>query len=361
MGETDSSSSSIWQEIEQSESYLVCSIYEEAATLASSIVRQLKGSNISDNNEAFDENELFDMLESAGMVFVQALNQLGRTSAILNELKVLFVSATAIPVQVLLTGACFQISGASSAGVREFLEEFLSNWSLVDGQHYVLVGAEVDVDVQDGCDRRCIMEVDKYMEVVEVYAVTLLGTTLKDMDNAISWVEKSALPEERRQVLLRRLHSLYSLKTINSSQVSAVMHENNHEAHYSSSKELNGFEGSPKGLEANYLPPGENNTKQTILKLSRRVDPCLWWFRSVNLKFGNVRVVVTNGKILLGFLFLLTYYVLRRKGATLNGLVRRQVSAAKKAMVDLWQLAFSYQVNPLAAVQPLPTATRGGR
>lgn len=31
----------------------------------------------------------------------------------------------------------------------------------------------------------------------------------------------------------------------------------------------------------------------------------------------------------------------------------------KKALVDLWQLAFSYQVNPLAAVQPLPTATRG--
>nr|TKR97758.1 uncharacterized protein D5086_0000210530 [Populus alba] len=220
------------------------------------------------------------------------------------------------------------IQEASSAGVREFLEEFLSNWSLVDGQHYVLVGAEVDVDVQDGCDRRCILEVDKYMEVVEVYAVTLLGTTLKDMDSAISWVEKSALPEERRQVLLRRLHSLYSLKTINSSQVSAVVPENNHEAHYSLSKELNGFEGSPKGLEANYLRTGENNTKQTILKLSRRVDPCLWWFR---------------------------------KGATLNGLVRRQVSAAKKAMVDLWQLAFSYQVNPLAAVQPLPTATRGGR
>ena len=59
-------------------SYLVCSIYEEAATLASSIIRQLKGSNISDNNEAFDEIEVFDMLESAGMVFVQALNQLGR-------------------------------------------------------------------------------------------------------------------------------------------------------------------------------------------------------------------------------------------------------------------------------------------
>jgi hypothetical protein len=117
-----------------------------------------------------------------------------------------FVEVGVTLISFLFVRACFQISGASSAGVREFLEEFLSNWSLVDGQHYVLVGAEVDVDVQDGCDRRCIMEVDKYMEVVEVYAVTLLGTTLKDMDSAISWVEKSALPEERRQVKFKILH-----------------------------------------------------------------------------------------------------------------------------------------------------------
>ncbi|CAK7345797.1 unnamed protein product [Dovyalis caffra] len=361
MGETDLKSSSIWQEIEQSESYLVCSMYEKAATLASSIIERIKDSNFADNNEDFDEIEVVDMLESAGMVFVQALNQLGRRSKILNELKVLFVSATAIPVQVLLTGACFQISGSSSAGVREFLEEFLSNWSLMDGKYYVLVGAEADVDVQEGCDGRYVLGVDKYMEVVEVYAVTLLGTTLKDLDSAISWVEKAALPDESRQVLLRRLHSLYSLKGNNSSQGSAVLPENNHEARYSSSKELNGFEGSPKGLEANYQPIGENNTKQTILKLARRVDPCFWWFQSINLKFGNARVVITNGKILLGCFILLAYYVLRRKGATLNGIVRRQVSAAKKALLDLWQLAFSYQVNPLAAVQPLPTATRGGR
>lgn len=109
-------------------------------------------------------------------------------------------------ISFLFARACFQISGASSAGVREFLEEFLSNWSLVDGQYYVLVGAGADVGVQDGCDRRYILEVDKYMEVVEVYAVTLLGMTLKDMDSAISWVEKSALPEERQRVKFKILH-----------------------------------------------------------------------------------------------------------------------------------------------------------
>jgi len=36
-------------------------------------------------------------------------------------------------------------------------------------------------------------------------------------------------------------------------------------------------------------------------------------------------------------------------------------SAAKKDIADLWQLAFSYQLKPLAEIQPLPTATRGGR
>lgn len=33
----------------------------------------------------------------------------------------------------------------------------------------------------------------------------------------------------------------------------------------------------------------------------------------------------------------------------------------KNALVDLWQLAFSYQVNPLAAVQPLAAAARAGQ
>ncbi|KAG5106421.1 hypothetical protein JHK82_043391 [Glycine max] len=35
--------------------------------------------------------------------------------------------------------------------------------------------------------------------------------------------------------------------------------------------------------------------------------------------------------------------------------------AVKRALVDLWQLAFSYQVNPLAAVQPLSATTRQGQ
>jgi len=76
--------------------------------------------------------------------------------------------------------ACFQISAGSSFGVREFLEEFLSKWICVDGQYYVLVGAETNVHCMERCDARFILGVDQY---------------------AVSWVENAALPEEKRQVI----------------------------------------------------------------------------------------------------------------------------------------------------------------
>ena len=40
-------------------------------------------------------------------------------------------------------------------------------------------------------------------------------------------------------------------------------------------------------------------------------------------------------------------------------MAQEQGSSMKKALVDLWQLAFSYQVNPLAIAQPLSGAARG--
>lgn len=101
---------------------------------------------------------------------------------------------------------CFQISAGLSLGIREFLEEFLSKWHLVDGRYSVLVDANVDANVQKGCDERSFLGIDEFMEVVEIYAVTLLGKTLKDLDLAIAWVEKAAIPEERRQVYFKLLH-----------------------------------------------------------------------------------------------------------------------------------------------------------
>ncbi|KAL5744149.1 hypothetical protein ACOSQ2_027265 [Xanthoceras sorbifolium] len=341
MGESGTCTSpSIWKKIDQSESYLVCSMYEEAASLASSILKQMQG----DNNVS--NQALYDMMESAGMVLIQSLKELGRSANILNELKLLFDSITDIPVEVLLTGACFQISEGSYFGVREFLEDFFSKWTYVGERCYVVNGAKKHVDLTEGYDGR-VLELDQYMEVVEVYAVTLLGTVLNDVDLAISWIEKAAIPEEKRQVLLRRLHSLYSLKATNMSQGSSMRLD----------KHTHVSERSSKGRNNDYLPVGEDVKKKATFNSPRQSYPSLLWFRVSNLKFGNVRMVLSSGKISLGFLIFLTYYILRRKQATLKRIATKQFFWVKKTLVDLWQLAFSYQVNPLAAIQPLPSAT----
>ncbi|KAK7314327.1 hypothetical protein VNO77_32847 [Canavalia gladiata] len=348
MTESDSDAA-MWKEIEVSESYLVCSLYEEAASLASSILERLRDA---------DDRGLAtrDMLESTAMVLIQAFNELDRTSEILNQLRLHFISVKAIPVRILLTGACLQIAKGSTFGIQEFLEEFLNGWTLEDAQ-YCAVITEANVEHGSRDERHFVLRTDNYLEVVEVYAITLLATVLKDVDLAISWVENALLPEENRQVLLRRLHSMHSLKSTIVSQISFPQSPQNSNEAYSL-KEQNVCEGLPKALKSIHADNKKYRSNEAVPKLSKRMETCFWCFRAINLKIGNATFVITSGKIMLGFLIMFIAYVLRKKQTILKRIVRRQVVAVKRALVDIWQLAFSYQVNPLAAVQPLSAATR---
>ncbi|CAN0839065.1 Protein APEM9, partial [Linum grandiflorum] len=101
---------------------------------------------------------------------------------------------------------CFQISAGSLNGLKEFLEDFLSKWIFVDGSFYVLGGAGSTIKVHEEGDRRNRLDVETFLAIVEVYAVTLLGKHLKEFNVAVSWLEKAALPEEIRQVMLYFLH-----------------------------------------------------------------------------------------------------------------------------------------------------------
>ncbi|GFP82164.1 hypothetical protein PHJA_000359700 [Phtheirospermum japonicum] len=337
----------IWEEIDFAENYLVCCMFDEAAALASSILRRLlqncnRGSEVSEDFE----NEWGDMVESAGMVFVQSLNQLLRASEILKELKLLFGSLNAVPVQVFVTGVCFQMSEGLLTSVQGSLEEFLNNWMFMDDRYYPLSGADDSVSDTERSSFMLSIGVDEYLEVVELYVITYLATTLKDTDLAISWVEKANLPTDKRQELLRRLQSM-------NSSISPQLPD-----------ELSGDQKSvnelhQKDVESKHLSPGMNITaKDEILKLSRQRVPCFWWFRTIRLKLGNTEIVLPSGKLLLASLLLLMYYFTRKKQAALKRVVAEKAGSIKKALLDLWQLAFSYQVNPLAAVQSLPTATR---
>lgn len=95
---------------------------------------------------------------------------------------------------------CFQLSESLSTTAQGFLEEFVNSWMYVDGKYHPLSGEEARAaDTGESCIPFSIT-VDKYLEVVELYVVKHLATTLKDTDLAISWVEKSVLPMEKRQV-----------------------------------------------------------------------------------------------------------------------------------------------------------------
>ncbi|KAL5538654.1 hypothetical protein UlMin_043613 [Ulmus minor] len=344
--EDEGSASAIWREIERSESYLVCSMFEEAASSASSIVKRLCV-----DTKGLDDVQLYDMLESTGMVLVQSLNQLGRASEILNQLKQSFSLVVAIPAQVLLIGSCFQIL-ENSSGVGETLQEFLSKWRFVDERYYVLVGAETNIDYVEGCQGRYVLGVDKYLELAELYTIKLLATTLNNTDLAVSWVEKAELPEDTRQGLLRRLHSLHS---VNSSQGSSLpLSADNKTADSSNLKQLKSGKGSPEVLDYKYPLNREKTGKQVVL------EPCMWWLRIINSKLSNGRMIISNRKIFLSCLILLAYWILRRKQVSLKRMLQRQALLVKNGVVDLWKLAFSYQVNPLAAIQSPPVALRGG-
>ncbi|XP_030468217.1 protein APEM9 [Syzygium oleosum] len=345
-----SSEPTIWGDIDICESYLVCSMYEEAASLASSVLERLcrnKSDLLGESGDGL--SQLHDMMESAGMVLVQSLKEMGRTAEILHKLTELFSSVAAIPVEVLQIGACLQIS-EGSPGVRKVLEEFLSNWNYVDEKYYSPVNAEANVNCTEICDGHFVLGVDKYLGVVDIYALTLLARILGEFEPAISWVEKAALPKDKRQDLLRRLHSLYAIKATSLSQDPLSHMLNEHEVPLIG--EANASEEFIRSVGQKSMPNREHDRKLAILKLYGQGKPCFWLFQSINVRFGNFRLVLSNGKILLGCLMLLAYFIVRRERSALNRYIKRQALALKNALVDFWQLAFSYQVNPLAAVQP---------
>ncbi|KAL1532953.1 protein APEM9 isoform X1 [Salvia divinorum] len=350
-------SSLIWEQIGITENYLVCCLFDEAASLASTILKQLLENNnrinqVSEFPESF-EDEWNDMLESAGMVLVQSMKQLRRTSEILKEFKLLFGSVNLIPVQVFVTGVCFQLSESLSTIAQGFLEEFVNSWMYVDDKYHPLLGDEARVADTGGSHYPFFISVEKYLEVVELYVVTLLATTLKDTDLAISWVEKAVLPIEKRQVLLRRLQSMSS-SMICSSQTSIYKPE--------FSKDQTPYNGHQKDNAPGFLTHEQNNTaKEEILKLSRNRVPYFSWFPTFNVKLGNVQLSIPSGKFLLASLLFIMFYITRKKQAMLKRFLVKHALSFRKAFLDLWQLAFSYQVNPLAAVQTLPNSTHGNR
>ncbi|KAF8772148.1 hypothetical protein HU200_006146 [Digitaria exilis] len=345
----------LWKQIDDAEHYLVSGSFEQAVSAALSVSDQIRNASLED---ACDRGELLEMLESAGMVLVQALKELRRASEMFVQLKAMFGSVASVPVKLFHTGATMQMAAGSVAELRPIFEEYLGQWKYTGDRVYVLNGGE-DSSL-DGFVFTTVMSTEQYFEVAELYTITFLSIVSQESQTAISWAEKAELTEQGRQDLLKKLRTLQSAANKKPSAVEGVKQT----AERNTLTSANGStpllaEDAPNtvpvydGLKKGLL----KSTQPSIQRVTNQFDPLFWWFHSVRLKIGKIHIVLPSGKLVLLFSLLFsTIYVLRRKAAGLRRTMFQQASSLRQAFFDALQLAFSVQMNPLAAVQQLPQA-----
>ncbi|KAL9268207.1 APEM9-like protein [Drosera capensis] len=346
--------SATWEDVELAESYLVCGMFEEAKALASSVLVLVCDN---ENVDGVCDEAMYEMKESAAMVLVQSLGESGRVAELLNELKAYFGDVSTIPPRVVLIGASILVATGFTAAAREFLEDVLGKWQFKERKCSLAINLGTDCSSvrEPGLPG---MEVDEYLEVVEFYSVTLLGKILSGLDHAVFWVEKAKLPEQARQDLLRKLHSLLSHNTSSSSQVSVKSPlVDDTRSDIVSTKEVSDAGKSEMAKGSNFRTEFAEKEKLALkrqLKLGKILD-IFSWFPSASIRFGNVWMPSSTGVILLcGLILIVGHGLQKKRGAIIMRLAKKRALSLKQAMIDVWRLAFSYQVNPLAAVQAVP-------
>ncbi|KAL6603264.1 hypothetical protein ACP70R_043625 [Stipagrostis hirtigluma subsp. patula] len=350
--------SGLWKQIDDAEYYLVTGSFEQAISTVLSVSDQIRADAL---DTSHDDSEVIEILESAGMVLVQALKELRRTSEIFAQLKMMFGSVASVPVRVFLTGATMQMAAGSVSDLRPIFEEYLAKWRYMNNEVYVLNGGEDSPS--SGFLVTSVMSIEQYFEVAELYTVTFLSIVTQDSEAAISWAEKAELTDQGRQNLLKKLHELQSAANKRSSPAKGEKQKTER----SISTSTNGSAPSVNEDAQNTVPVYDGlkkdpvkSTLPSIQRVPDQFDPLFWWFHSVRLKFGNIHIVLPSGKLMLIFSLLFsTIYVLRRKTAGLKRTMFQHASSLRRAFFDALQLAFSVQMNPLAAVQQVPQAPRG--
>ncbi|KAK3122050.1 hypothetical protein QOZ80_8BG0664490 [Eleusine coracana subsp. coracana] len=353
--ESSSRESGLWKQIDDAEYYLVSGSFERAVSTALSISDQICRAAL---ENVCDHVELLEMLESAGMVLVQALKELKRTSEIFVQLEETFGSVAYVPVKVFLTGATMQMATESVSDLRPIFEEYIAKWRYTNDEVYVL-NREQDSS-SNGLAVISVMSTEQYFEVAELYTVTFLSIVSQEIETAISWAEKAELVEKDRQGLLKKLQALQSAANKKPSTVKQITER-------CLSIPMNGSIPSIHKDAPNTVPlysglkkDSVKSTEPSIQRVTNQFDPLFWWFHSVRLKFGKIHIILPSGKwILLLSLLFSTIFVLQRKTAGLKRTVYQHASSLRRAFFDALQLAFSVQMNPLAAGQQVPQAPRG--
>ncbi|XP_051199038.1 protein APEM9 [Lolium perenne] len=358
MGTSVAQESDLWKQIDDAECYLVSGSFDKAVLTALSVSDQIRADAA---REVHDADELLEMLELAGMVLVQALKELRRTSEMFIQLKAMFGSVASVPVKIFLTGATMLMAEGSGPDLRPVFEEYLAQWRYTDDQVYVLNGGQERSS--NGLIVTSTMATEEYFEVAELYTVTFLGIASNEPASAIAWVEKAELTDQDQQELLKKLHTLQAAAKKSSAATGAKQSAERNLSVSVNDKTPPTPEDGPTSTTR--APNGKTHglpksIEPTLQHVTNKFNPVFWWFHSVRVKVGKTHIVLPSGKLMLLFSLLFSaLYVLRRKGAGLKRAIFQQASSLRRAFLDALQLAFSVQMNPLAAVQQTPQAPRG--
>lgn len=139
---------------------------------------------------------------------------------------------------------------------------------------------------------------------------------------------------------MRRLDYLQSKKPASSSQSSSSsLLRNDHRKHLSSSEGLQVSRASETALDPGYHQDGGSANRETVLRLHKLTKPSFWPFRTITLKFGSFRLVVSTRKIVLSCFLVLIYYLLRRKLTAVKRYAPCQIKYI--VLISLFLLAIS--------------------
>lgn len=353
----------LWEEIEQSERYLVSCMYEEAASSSSSVLRKLWGitsielecsrheptleigfvkENDIDNGIKEEYNmEVNDMLEAAAMVFIQAYKH--------------------------TNSVCLQVHEGESLVAQDTLEEFFEGWIFSQGELcYILLEVERRKSPWGRIWTCSHLSREKYMQIIELYTLSVLVKGLKNAQLALNWLKKADLSEEERQDIGLKIRSAVSIKEANY-DTGPKQEASKSKDHLLNNVETGVLQMGKASIESNKHTKstetcGTLEQNQAVSRMSRLLESLSLWFPTIHLRLGNLHIAMPwrNIIFIFGTMFLLAYG-LKRKREFVKRNLRKRLGALRRTLIDFWQLAFSVQVNPLAAVQPLPSSPHIGR
>ncbi|KAH7289655.1 hypothetical protein KP509_30G013100 [Ceratopteris richardii] len=326
-----------------------------------------------------DELAVQDMIDAAGMVLLQVYSESGRSSLIFKDVEAIFGSIAKLPPSIFWAGMCLQISARCYSEAQLSIETFLKErtYSTLE---YLYFHAFKPASRHYG--KSFGLSPERYVQIIDLYCVEVLAKGLGKLSDALQRVAETDLPAGNKQDIIKKLNKLavsmdrpadtslsgYPEKT---SRDTSEYQKYFSKSRVSGSEEINSDATSSKEVIRRF---DSDSSLKNIFLLSPIMDYFSGWMSSSSMNRSGVPrwkmaiVTLKQRKLQFGgaaviFIMIAIYrrrYQLSRLFHNLGKAGRLVLSAIFISLRELWDVAFSVQVNPLAAVQPLPSTFYGG-